>query len=55
MYIISGMEKENAGAITESYLKYNSSIEHQYIKDTKQLPHMESPEETLEAIQLFLN
>lgn len=55
MYIISGMEKENAGAITENYLKYNPSIEHHYIKNTKQLPHMEAPEETLEAIGLFLH
>lgn len=55
MYIISGTEKENSHVITESYLGYNPSIEHCYINNTKQLPHMESPKETLEAILLFLN
>ena len=54
MYIISGMDKEHAEDITETYIEYNSSIEHCYIEDTKQLPHMEAPEKVLESIQLFL-
>ena len=54
MYIISGLEKENAEEITERYLQFNSSIEYCSIDDTKQLPHLEAPEKTLEAIQLYL-
>lgn len=54
MYIISGMEKENAEEITETYVKFNSSIEYCYIDDTKQLPHLEAPEKVLESIQFFL-
>ena len=46
--------KENAKEITERYLQFNSSIEHCSIDDTKQLPHLEAPEKTLEAIQLYL-
>lgn len=52
--ILSGMEKENAGAITEQYCNYNPSIEHYYIEDTKKLPHMEKPQKTIETISLFL-
>ncbi|MBR1693468.1 MAG: alpha/beta hydrolase [Lachnospiraceae bacterium] len=55
IYIISGMEKANAGAITENYLKYNHAIEHHYVESTKQLPHMENPEKTLDIIQMYLN
>lgn len=54
MYIISGMERTNAGAITENYLKYNGAIEHHYIENTKQLPQLEQPEKTVEVIKMFL-
>ena len=54
MYIISGSEKENAEEITERYMQFNSSIEHCSIDETKQLPHLEAPEKTLECIQLYL-
>lgn len=52
--ILSGMEKQNAGAITEQYLKCNRAIEHYYIEETKKLPHMENPEKTLKIINMFL-
>ena len=55
IYIISGMDRTNAGAITENYIKYNHAIEHYYVKNTKQLPHMEDPEKTLDVIKMFLN
>jgi len=55
IYIISGMDKSNAGAVTESYLKYNHAIEHHYIENTKQLPHMEETEKTLDIINMFLS
>ena len=54
MYIISGSEKENAEEITERYMQFNSSIEYCSIDETKQLPHLEAPEKTLECIQLYL-
>lgn len=55
MYIISGMEKINAGAINESYLKYNGAIEYHYIQKTKLLPQLEKPEETSEVIRMYLD
>lgn len=54
MYIISGTEKTNAEAITESYLKYNGAIETYSIDKTKLLPQLENPDETCEVIRMFL-
>lgn len=53
--IIAGKEKEDNNTIVENYVYYNSAIETAFIEDTKQLPHMEKPEEVLEQLEMFLN
>lgn len=55
IFIISGMKKKNAGSITEQYIKYNHAIEHHYVSDTKQLPHMEDPQKTTDIIRMILD
>ena len=55
IYLISGKEKADIDTIIENYVYYNGAIETTFIEKTKQLPHLERPEETLSAIQLFLN
>lgn len=55
IYIIAGEEKEDNQTIIENYEYYNTSIETAYIPKTKQLPHLEKPEEVLSQLQLFLH
>ncbi|MDD3139110.1 MAG: alpha/beta hydrolase [Lachnospiraceae bacterium] len=55
IYLICGEEKEDIKTIVENYVYYNPSIENSYIKDTKQLPQLEQPEELLKQILLYLN
>lgn len=55
IYIIAGEEKEGNRTIVENYRYYNNAIEAVFIPATKQLPHLESPEEALEQINTFLN
>lgn len=52
--IIAGEKKEESETIVENYIYYNNSIETTYIKNTKQLPHLEKPEEVLEQLSTFL-
>ena len=42
------------GTSLENYIYYNSAIEISYIEHTKQLPHLEKPEEVLSQISTFL-
>lgn len=52
--MIGGEEKEDIETILENYAYYNSSIEIEYLPETKHLPHLEAPDKVLEQIQLFL-
>lgn len=54
IFIIAGESKEVSETIVENYIYYNNSIETAYIKNTKQLPHLEKPEEVLEQLLTFL-
>lgn len=54
IFIIAGANKGESETIVENYIYYNNSIETVYIKNTKQLPHLERPEEVLEQIDTFL-
>lgn len=52
--IIAGADTNDIETTVENYLYYNSAIETVFIKDTKQLPHLEKPEAVLEQISTFL-
>lgn len=54
IYIIAGEAKEDNKNIVENYIYYNSAIEVAFIPKTKQLPHMEKPEEVLNCLDLYL-
>lgn len=54
IFILAGANKEESETIVENYIYYNNSIETVYIKNTKQLPHLEKPERVLEQISTFL-
>lgn len=53
--IIAGEEKDDNHTIVENYEYYNGAIESIFIPQTKQLPHLEKPEEVLQHIGTFLN
>lgn len=53
--ILFGEEYENADMIKDGYLSCNSAIEIYDIKQTKQLPHMEKPEEVVEKCSIYLS
>ncbi len=55
IFFIAGEKKADIKAIVENYLYYNNSIETAYIPDTKQYPHLESPQKLLSQISIFLN
>lgn len=52
--MIGGKEKTDIETILENYAYYNSSIEIEYLPETKHLPQLEAPDKVLEQIQLFL-
>lgn len=52
--IIAGENKDDIKTTVENYIYYNSAIEISYIESTKQLPHLEKPEEVLSQISTFL-
>lgn len=52
--MIGGAEKADIETILENYAYYNSSIEIEYLPETKHLPQLEAPDKVLEQIQLFL-
>lgn len=52
--IIAGANKPDTETIVENYTYYNNAIEAVYVKNTKQLPHLESPEKVIEHIIPFL-
>ncbi len=55
VYIIGGKEKEGIETTIDNYAYYNGSIEADYVEKTKQLPHMERPEEVIKLLELYLN
>lgn len=55
IYIIAGKEKEDIQTVVDNYLYYNNSIETVFLPKTKHLPHLESPEDVLAQIELFLS
>lgn len=55
IYIIAGDGKEDSENIIENYIYYNNAVEAAFISKTKQLPHMEKPDETMKNIELFLS
>lgn len=54
MFILGGAEKEDNQNILENYRYYNNSIETNMIADTRQLPQLEAPDETLAQIEFYL-
>lgn len=55
IYLIGGKEKEDIYNVIDNYVYYNSAIEYSYIPLSKQLPHMEKPEEVLKVLDLYLD
>lgn len=54
MYIIGGQEETDIETIIENYTYYNNSIESELIPYTRHLPHMETPDEIIPYINMFL-
>lgn len=54
IYIIGGASKEDIRTTLENYLYYNSAIESSYIPYSKHLPHLETPENVINHIEMFL-
>jgi len=55
IYLIGGKNKEDINNIIENYEYYNSAIESTYVPLTKQLPHLERPEEIIKILDLYLH
>ncbi len=54
IYLIAGKNKNDNNNIIDNYIYYNNAVEATYITNTKQLPHLESPEEVLKVLDLYL-
>lgn len=54
IYLIGGQNKEDITNIIDNYIYYNNAIEASFISKTKQLPHLERPEEVLKVLDLYL-
>lgn len=52
--MIGGEKEKEIKTTIENYKYYNPAIEAVYIPETKHLPHMESPDEILNQIEIFL-
>lgn len=55
IYLIAGEFKKDNKNIVDNYTYYNNAIEAVSISDTKQLPHLEKPDETLSCLDMFLS
>ncbi len=51
--MIGGANKKDIETTLENYVYYNSSIELEYISETRHLPQLESPDKILEQIKWF--
>ncbi len=54
IYLIGGSDKDDITNVIENYTYYNSAIEASYIPQTKQLPHLEKPEDVLKCLDIYL-
>lgn len=54
IYIIAGKDKNDISNIVDNYIYYNNAIEASYILQTKQLPHLEKPEDVLNILDMYL-
>jgi len=54
IYIIAGKDKSDITNIVDNYIYYNSAIEVSYISQTKQLPHLEKPDDVLTTLNMYL-
>ncbi|MBD5517165.1 MAG: alpha/beta hydrolase [Lachnospiraceae bacterium] len=52
--MIGGEKEKDIHTIIENYKYYNAAIEDYYIPETKHLPQLESPDEVLEQLRMFL-
>ena len=52
--MIGGEREQDIHVTIENYKYYNPAIEEVYIPNTKHLPQLESPDEMLEQIKVFL-
>lgn len=55
IFLIVGESKKDIRNISDNYIYYNNAIEVTYIPDTKQLPHLEKPEEVLSCLDMYLS
>lgn len=53
IYLVGGGAIDDIEYLLEEYKFYNSAIEYSIIKNTKLLPHMESPNELISLIKMF--
>ena len=53
IYIVEGEAEPNGKAITKDYCASNPAIEVSVLKETKHLPHVESPDAFLEQVKIF--
>jgi len=54
IYLIGGKHKDDINNILDNYIYYNSAIEVAYITKSKQMPHLENPEEILKYLDIYL-
>ncbi|MCI9254764.1 MAG: alpha/beta hydrolase, partial [Lachnospiraceae bacterium] len=52
--MIGGEKEKEIQTTIENYKYYNPAIEDVYIPQTKHFPHLESPDEVLREIEMFL-
>lgn len=55
LYILEGQGEENKQDVLNQYTDYNSAIETFVLKGSKHLPQLESPEQLLEQLLIFLD
>lgn len=54
IYLIGSKEKEGITEIINSYISCNPSIEASYISNSKYLPQLETPQQLLDLLNLYL-
>ncbi len=54
IYLIGGKHKDDINNILDNYVYYNGAIEVAYISKSKQMPHLENPEEVLKYLDIYL-
>lgn len=54
IYLIGGNHKEDINNIIDNYAYYNTSIESSLVSHSKQMPHLENPEEILKYLEIYI-